>query len=821
MGSGSKLFTTGLAGADVSGATEADALRSLKSQLEQQRALNQLAMSLHALSAESEVYDKVTAVVCSGLAVTGCRIYSIPSPLRPGSTLQSHAVQSNPPPSSDQPGSDQPGSDISLQLAAAGGHTPSQSEPSIQMLARRCVQAGQQMQWTEADSSPGSPALAVPVMTADGTLFAVLACEHTDAAALSSTAPLLQQVSALLAAKLAQLADFLQLQQSVVQLEYAGRLQRVLFNIASLQYDGERPQLFYQQLHDNVASLIYAENFFIALFDQEQEVLHFPYFADSKEHISPDQFYPKEILERSLTGYVFRTDRPLLADKAQLAQLDQDQVVKAYGEQPEYWLGVPFKSEDKVQGVVVVQSYDPARNYQQTDLDLLLFVSQHICSALERALVHQRLMHQALHDALTRLPNRILFLDRVRQAFKRRRRYPDHVVAVAYLDLDRFKMVNDTLGHQVGDDFLVGVAQLLKSCLRQNDTLARLGGDEFAILLEDVYTEADVAEVMVRIGHKLQQPVHVRQHKLQTSASIGVALADAQTELDDTDELIRRADIAMYQAKQDGRGVYRFFSTEMDQRAVRHYQLEMEIQAALEQQQFVLHYQPVVELATDTTVGFEALIRWMHPQRGFIAPNDFIPLAEELGLLGVIDLYVVGQAIAQLRQWRQDYATSFYVSVNISGRSFSREDFADQVLQQLEEAGLPASYLAIEITERALIDKIEQARLTISRLRDAGVRVFLDDFGTGYSSLSYLHEFQLDVLKIDRSFIAGIRPRIQENAVVNTIIALARTLDLKVIAEGVENSLQRKLLLDLGCDCGQGYWFAAALPAKQAAEWLR
>ena len=776
----------------------------LRREVKALQALNRLALELHTVTADTVVYQRVVEQVSQALAFSDCSLFLLSAD---GSSLQ--------------------------RVAACGLRACDKAVPNIKIQQSDSLVAAcaRQMQTvyvadttTDARYLPGqnhySCELAVPVLS-EGQLLAVLDCEHPQHSFFAGASPLLEQVAEVLGRKLEQLQGLNRIQQSVAQLEYASRLQKVLFNIASLHYDGEHPAQFYQQLHHNVNSLIYAENFFIALFDTEQEVLHFPYFADSREHISPDQFYPKEILNHSLTGYVFRTDKPLLADKAMLVQLDQQQVLKTYGEQPEYWLGVPFKSEDNVQGVVVVQSYDVQRNYQQTDLDLLLFVSQHICSALERVFVQQRLLHQALHDALTNLPNRLLFLDRVRQGFKRRRRYPDHVVAVAYLDLDRFKMVNDTLGHQVGDEFLVAVAQLLKKCLRQHDTLARLGGDEFAILLDDVHTETDVAEVMQRIGHQLSQSVLLKQHKLQTSVSIGVALANIHTNIDDTDELIRRADIAMYQAKQDGRGVYRFFSDEMDQRAVQHYQLEMEIQTALEQQQFELHYQPVVDLASDSTVGFEALIRWQHPVRGFVPPNDFIPLAEELGLLGAIDLYVVRQAVAQINVWWQNYATPFYVSVNISGRSFSRADFADAVLQLLAEFQVPAHYLAIEITERALIDKIEQAKTTIAQLRAAGMRVFLDDFGTGYSSLSYLHEFQLDVLKIDRSFIAGIRPRIQENAVVNTIIALAKTLKLSVIAEGIENSLQRKILADLGCDSGQGYWFAAALPARQAVEWLR
>ena len=341
------------------------------------------------------------------------------------------------------------------------------------------------------------------------------------------------------------------------------------------------------------------------------------------------------------------------------------------------------------------------------------------------------------------------------------------------------------------------------------------------MLLEDVKTLDDITDVADRIAEKLQIPLQLKHHRLQTSTSIGIAFADTLTEDIDTDELIRQADIAMYQAKQDGRGIWRLFCAEMDLETTKNYQLELEVKAALQQQQFVLHYQPIIDLATENTAGFEALIRWQHPERGFIAPNEFIPLAEELGLMSQIDLYVVRSAVEQISRWRLDFAMEFYVSVNISGRSFSEVDFADNVLQLLQSHGVAAEFLAIEITERALIDKIGQAKISISRLREAGVKVLLDDFGTGYSSLSYLHEFQLDVLKIDRTFIAGIRPRIQENPVVNTIITLAKTLQLKVIAEGIETSLQRKLLTELGCDAGQGYWFAKPMPAREAAQWLK
>ncbi|MCA1929834.1 bifunctional diguanylate cyclase/phosphodiesterase, partial [Rheinheimera sp.] len=479
------------------------------------------------------------------------------------------------------------------------------------------------------------------------------------------------------------------------------------------------------------------------------------------------------------------------------------------------------QSSDTVRGVVVVQSYVANIHYSERDLELMIFVSQHISNALERVFSEKRLQHQALHDALTGLPNRSLLLDRIGQAFKRMQRFPANHLAVMYLDLDRFKTVNDTLGHQVGDAFLVQVGRVLKLCMRQTDTLARLGGDEFAVVLEDVTGLADVTDVAQRIIQSLQQPLLVGEHMLLTSCSIGIALANSADQLQSADELIRRADIAMYQAKQDGRGVYRIYSADMLVQESQEFRLGLEIKAALAKQHFMLHYQPIISLETEDTIGFEALIRWTHQVRGMITPDEFIPFAEKNGLIGLIDHYVLKHSIEQIRQWKQKYTKPFYVSVNVSGLAFSEPDFAISVIQKLTQAGVPASYLAIEITERALIENIEQARLCLKQLRQHGVKVLLDDFGTGYSSLSYLNEFKLDVLKIDRSFIANMKPHIQDNPVVNTVIALAKTLNLKVVAEGVETSLQQQLLKELGCDAGQGYWFAKALPSADAVKWLR
>lgn len=672
-----------------------------------------------------------------------------------------------------------------------------------------------------ADLVPSLSELVVPILDGQD-LLGVIDCEHSHSHYFTKEhQQILEVVASILASKLRKSEILVRLESSVSKLEYAERLQKALYEIASFSYFANDFSSFYKRLHQIVNSLIYAPNFFIALYDDETELLQFPYFADTEDDLHPDQVFGKDVLEHSLTGHVFRSNKPLLILRKDIAAFERQYDVNSYGSEPEAWLGVPFQSSETVRGVVVVQSYVASIQYTDRELELMIFVSQHISNALERVFSEKRLQHQALHDALTGLPNRSLLMDRIGQAFKRMQRFPANHLAVMYLDLDRFKAVNDTLGHQVGDAFLIQVGKILKLCMRQTDTLARLGGDEFAVVLEDVASLADVTDVAQRIIHELQKPLQVGEHTLLTSCSIGIAQTSAADQLQSADELIRRADIAMYQAKQDGRGMYCIYSSDMQIKERQEFRMDLEIKAALAQQHFMLHYQPIVSLETDNTLGFEALIRWNHPTQGQITPDQFIPFAEKNGLIGLIDHFVLQQSISQIHLWIQNHAEPFYVSVNVSGLAFSEPDFASDVIHKLMTAGIPASYLAIEITERALIENIEQARLCLKQLRRHGVKVLLDDFGTGYSSLSYLNEFKLDVLKIDRSFIANMKPRIQDNPVVNTVIALAKTLNLKVVAEGVETSLQRKLLKELGCDAGQGYWFAKALPANDAVKWLR
>ena len=766
------------------------------------RIINQLSMELHQLNDVQAVTDYVANTLASALGFEDCAIYLMDCELQ---LVRFSAAGSR-------------------NVTADCGHSRLTLQQGIVGYCA-ATRATQRVQDTRInphyllDMSESLSELAVPVVD-EGEVLAVIDSEHHQANYFTSHHQrVLETVATILASKLRRLQTLTQLEESVDKLEYAEKLQKSLYEIASFSYFADDLSEFYSHVHQVVSALIYAPNFFIALYDEEKEHLYFPYFVDTRGDQDPSQVFPKEILKNSLTGYVFRTDQPLLVTRAQLTDFYQQQQLKVYGEMPECWLGVPFRSGDTVHGVVVVQSYIEQIHYELADQELLTFVAQHISNALERVFSERKLQHQALHDSLTGLPNRALFLDRVHHAFLRMQRFPAQKLAVMYLDLDKFKAVNDTYGHAVGDAFLVAVAKQLKQCMRQSDTLARLGGDEFAILLEDVDELATIEEVAQRILHSLQRPVEVNGQALLASTSIGISFCQLDAPGLIPDELIRRADIAMYQAKKDGRGVYRVYDESMLADEIPGWNIEQALKIALNDNQLLLVYQPIMTLASNAIQGFEALVRWPHPEQGMVMPDQFIPIAEQSRLIIRLDHYVLRQALRQLAYW---YAGGhrFYVSVNVSGPTVSEPGFVPWLQELIQQYGIPCHCLALELTERALIENMLQAKESLQQLRKLGIRILLDDFGTGYSSLSYLSEFRLDVLKIDRSFINNMQDDQQDHPIVNTIIALAKTLQLSVVAEGIETLEQQQVLNRLGCDYGQGYWFAKPLSAEQTMVWL-
>lgn len=439
----------------------------------------------------------------------------------------------------------------------------------------------------------------------------------------------------------------------------------------------------------------------------------------------------------------------------------------------------------------------------------------------ERLEANQQLFHHAYYDSLTNLPNRELFMDRLQHLINMSKRYVNHEFAVLFVDLDRFKMVNDSLGHPVGDKLLIATAQRLQKCLRPTDTVARFGGDEFAILLEQIADVNSVCTLAERINRELGAPYELGNYDLFNSASIGIVQSNIRYAL--AEELIRDADIAMYQAKTNGKGCYAVFDAVMHTQVKGQLTLENDLRRVITDQQLTLHYQPIVSLQDQEIVGFEALTRWAHPEKGLIPPGMFIPTAEETGLIVPLDLWAIREACQQLRKWQDQLPPerTLDVSVNLSSRHFSRPDLVQKIAAILAETKCPATSLKLEITESALIENPESAAQILSELKTLGLRIHIDDFGTGYSSLSYLHKYDIDTLKVDRSFIQYIDRNADRVEIVRTIVVLAHTLKMDVIAEGIESAEQLTAVQSLGCEYGQGYYFDRPLTSEQVDKLVR
>jgi len=432
----------------------------------------------------------------------------------------------------------------------------------------------------------------------------------------------------------------------------------------------------------------------------------------------------------------------------------------------------------------------------------------------ERKLAEEQLLQDAFYDALTKLPNRALFLDRLAgaaaRASTRARRGKSQHFAVLFMDLDRFKVINDSLGHVLGDELLISLAQRLQGCVRPGDTIARLGGDEFTLLVEDIVDARDAVGVAERIQNALQLPFNLEGRDVFTTASIGIAMSSDESE--PSGDLLRDADTAMYWAKSKGKARYEIFDSSMHGRALALLQLETDLRRAVERKEFRIVYQPIVFLTDGRIEGFEALVRWQHPERGLLPPEEVIPLAEETGLIIPIGYGVLKDACNQMRIWHEKFSIHPFLTVNISAKQFAETALIDQLSDILNETGFLAEYLKLEITESVIMQDIEFASSLLQKLKELRVRLLIDDFGTGYSSLSYLQKFPIHTLKIDRSFVSS-GEKTDNWEIVRAIISLARNLGMDVIAEGVETEYQRSYLVSLGCDKGQGFLFSPPMEA--------
>jgi diguanylate cyclase (GGDEF)-like protein len=488
-------------------------------------------------------------------------------------------------------------------------------------------------------------------------------------------------------------------------------------------------------------------------------------------------------------------------------------------------------------GGISIYQIDHERQWTENELSLVKAIADQCAIAIhqsalyenaqaelsERKKMESQLRHDAFHDSLTGLPNRSLFLDRLSHALQLYQRrshlntntFPEQF-AVLFLDLDRFKIINDSLGHLAGDQLLMTVAERLVNCLRSGDTVARLGGDEFVMLIEEIEDINDVLEVVFRIQEALKVPADIDGHEIFISTSIGIALNSS--EYNQPDQLLRDADTAMYRAKEQGRSRYEIFNPAMHSEALKKLKIENELRRAIEREELRVYYQPIVNLRSRQIIGFEALVRWQHPEQGLIFPEEFIFLAEEAGLITAIDFWVLKEACYQLQAWQKQFpmVSNLTMSVNLSAKQFTKPDLTSQIESILKNTNLSNTNLKIEITESILIERTSLATQILSELKERNIQTCIDDFGTGYSSLSYLHRFPIHTLKIDRSFVSRIDHNSEYSEIVKAIIILGINLGLHVIAEGVETAEQLRFLETHSCHAGQGYHFFMPLDATAA-----
>ncbi|MEH2218398.1 MAG: EAL domain-containing protein [Nostoc sp.] len=475
------------------------------------------------------------------------------------------------------------------------------------------------------------------------------------------------------------------------------------------------------------------------------------------------------------------------------------------------WLLRNISEAKQAQEQVAKRTVELAKANQQ----LLSEITEH-----KRA--KSQLLHLAFHDVLTGLPNRALFMNRLEDAVNYSKRHSEYLFAVLFLDLDRFKVINDSLGHTFGDQLLLTVAQRLQECLRSIDIAARLGGDEFIVLLVGIRDVLEVVAVVERIQKNLALPVVLDGHEVSTTASIGIALSI--TGCEQPEDYLRDADIAMYRAKAQGRACYEIFNTDMHIQAMAHLELINELRRAIELQEFRVYYQPIVSLSSGRITGFEALVRWLHPKHGIVLPGYFMSIAQETGLIIPIEQWILYEACGQIQQWQEQFSSScgdlaespLSISINLCTTRFSEENLVAHINKVLQDTGLPAPNLTLEITEGVIMENDDKAIIRLKQLRNLGIKLAIDDFGTGYSSLGRLHHFPINQLKIDRSFVSGSIFDRGNLDIVQTIITLAHKLGVDVTAEGVETKEQLALLRNLNCEYGQGYFFSHPLDSSQA-----
>jgi diguanylate cyclase (GGDEF)-like protein len=647
-----------------------------------------------------------------------------------------------------------------------------------------------------------------------------------------------------------------QLQREITERQKAVKMHKALLSISEITANSKEIDSFYRAIHQEINTLLPAKNLYIALLDcdsQDNSIVTFPYYADEKK-CSP---LPR-MLGYGLTELVINSASPTLITENQVFSLSEQGEITAQeltlnypeSKMPQAWLAAPLMEGGKIFGILAAQHYQDCHAYQQNDLEIIRFISQHVATAIlrkraqteieknkeklektveqrtkelqasnlnlrmqidERRKAEAQLYYEAHHDALTKLPNRAMFSDRLSYSLRHLKRHPDQRFAVLFIDLDRFKMINDTLGHHAGDEFLIEIALRLQDCVRDNDILARLGGDEFVILLDSLQSQEDIEEVASRIITAIAKPFSLGSHTLYSNASIGIAQCSSHYK--DSHEILRDADAAMYQAKNLGRGRYVFFDESMREQLIASMTLEQELRIAIKESQFELHYQQISNLSLTNTIGFEGLLRWQHPTKGVLTPSEFLYMAEETGMILDIEAWVIKEVSAQLKNWQQSkkYFNAF-IGINLSGRHLTQANQLNKLINQIIDAGIEPHRLILEFNESAFAQQSELALKNLRRLKDFGVKLALDDYGAGSSSLNFLHNYPFEFIKLDRSFVRSLKNSDKNLSLVKALHDLGNNFGYHLVAEGIESEEMLQKLQNVGCEFGQGYHISR--PAK-------
>ncbi|RLJ18618.1 hypothetical protein DJ030_11245 [bacterium endosymbiont of Escarpia laminata] len=517
---------------------------------------------------------------------------------------------------------------------------------------------------------------------------------------------------------------------------------------------------------------------------------------------------------KCLCGRAAQSDEIIFTDCVDERHLDTGMPMADHGH-----YCVPILSNDRTIGILNLYVETHHRK-SEDEVRFLMAVTHVLAGMIMQDQAEQELQQHAFYDVLTKLPNRALFMERLDRLIQHSKRHPDSLFAVLFLDLDRFKNINDSLGHTAGDQLLIVASERLQACIRPSDTVARLGGDEFIILLDEIDDVAEPYRIAGRIHEMFKRPFELAGHEVFSTTSVGIALAKPNGQ--DAEKLLRNADSAMYRAKNQGSGQTAVFDSEMHAQAIMLLNKEIDLRQAVENEALQVHYQPIIGIESDRLVGFEALARWDHPIYGMVSPDEFIWIAEESGLIQALGAQILGKACRQMQRWisQSPSQADLYVSVNLSLKQVLFPGYIDWLENVLRETGLPPKSLRLEITESILMEDVETTCAILDQIKQLGVGLYIDDFGTGYSSMSYLHRFPFDALKVDRSFVSNIGKGTQYADLIGGIIAVAKSFRMDVIAEGVERQEQLEKLQELGCNSVQGYIFSPPVTSKEAEKLL-